>query len=160
MGVVAVSAWRDALVRDAATWVRHPTALGDTGFFVRGQPPVRLASGGKSIVLTPGSAILHRRDDRMFRVTTGAGGDLGFSLFTTRENLAAAAEPRLYTRIAPNQFLRLRAAVEDGAGSAAFPPPGPPATLPPVPPVPVRKAMPIDPEEGDFPNEIPEKRAL
>ena len=160
VGLVAVSAWRDALRRQATTWVRHPTALGDTGFFLPGQPPVRLTTGGKAITLTAGAAPFSRRDDRMFRVTTGFGESLPFSIFSTREILEAEAEPRLYARLAPNQFLRLRATLN---GSGVFSrtqllPAG--TAVPPAAEPPIRKAIPLGPEEQVFPDKTPENGTL
>ena len=160
MGLVAVSAWRDALRRDAATWVRHPTALGDTGFFIPGLPPVQLTTGGKAITLTAGAAPFHRRDDRMFRVITGFGESLPFSVFSTKETLESETEPRLYARTAPHQFLRLRAAlVAPEARPATLLPPLSAAPRP-APEPPVRKAIPLGPEEQDFPGKTPEKETL
>ena len=160
IGLVAVSAWRDALRRGAATWVHHPTALGDTGLILPGQPPVRLTMGGKAITLTTGAAIFNRRDDRMFRVVTGFGENLPFNVFSTRETLGAEAEPRLYARLAPNQFVRLRANLDGpGAHSDGLAPP-PSVLPPPVPETPVLKAIPLGPEEVDFPAKTPENGAL
>lgn len=160
LGLVAVSAWRDALRREATTWLRHPTALGDTALFLRGQAPARLNSGGKSILLTAGAATLHRRDDRMFRVTTGLGENLPFSLFTATEHFEAETEPRLYARIAPHQFLRLQATLQDSSqapDSAARP-----LGLPAIPreDLPVRKAVPLDPETGILPDKPPGEGTL
>ena len=160
LGLVVVSAWRDALRRDAATWLRHPTALGDTGLFLRGQAPVRLNTGGKTILLTAGAATMHRRDDRMFRVTTGFGENLPFSIFTTTEYFASETEPRLYARIAPHQFLRLRAAL-DVPGQQPGEVPGPLVIpFPPATALPVRKAVPLGEEDGVSPDKTPENGTL
>ena len=160
MGLVAVSAWRDALRRDAANWIRHPTALGDTGFFVPGQAPVQLTTGGKAITLTAGKAPFHRRDDRMYRVTTGFGDNLPFSVFSTKETLETEAEPRLYARTAPHQFLRLRAALTASTVPSSTSPPLVPVPLRTLPETPVRKAIPLGPEDRDLPEGIPEKQSL
>ncbi len=151
VGLTAVSAWRDALRRSSGTWIRHPTALGDTGLFIPGQPPSRLISGGKTILLSAGTATLHRRDDRMFRVSTGFGGDLPFSVFSTRESLDADAEPKLYARISPHQFRRLRVTQEaPGAASAVtLPPASAPLEQP------VLKAIPLEEESEYFPEKTP-----
>ena len=156
MGVVVVSAWRDALQREAATWIRHPTALGDPGLLVRGQPPVQLTTGGKTITLTAGNVPFHRRDDRMFLVTTGFGESLPFSVFSTRETLETEAEPKLHARTGPHQFLRLRAELA-----------APRAPVQPLPggareaaDMPVRKAIPLEEEGPVFPDKNPENGAL
>jgi hypothetical protein len=135
-------------------------ALGDTALMLRGQPPVRLTIGGKSILLTAGAATLHRRDDRMFRVSTGLGENLPFSIFTTTETFENESEPKLYARIAPHQFLRLRATLQDSnqpPDSAARP-----RALPAIPAgeLPVRKAVPLDPETGILPDKLPDEGTL
>ena len=155
MGLVAVSAWRDALRRNAAMWIQHPTALGDTGFFLPGQPAVHLTTDGKAITLTAGSTPFHRRDDRMFRVTTGFGESLPFSVFSARETLETEAEPRLYARVSPDQFLRLRATLNGPQASSDMPALPQPAAPSPAPEIPVRKAIPLGPEEQDFPEKSP-----
>ena len=160
MGLVAVSAWRDALQRGAVTWIRHPTALGDTAVYLPGQPPVRLTTGGKAITLTAGAVPFHRRDDRMFRVTTGFGESLPFTVFSTRETLESESEPRLYARIAPHQFLRLRASMAGPGALSGTPPPSVSTAPPPPPETPVRKALPLGPEGEDFPDEMPLKGTL
>lgn len=109
IGLVVVSAWRDALRRDRDTWVRFPTALGDTGLLKPSQLPVTLTTGGKTVSLTIGGQALHRRDDRMFRVAAGEGTGLPFTLFTNRENLVSDEDPKLYARTAPHLFQRLHA---------------------------------------------------
>ena len=151
MGLVAVSAWRDALQREAATWTRHPTALGDAGLFLRGQLPVQLPAGGKLITLTGGTTPFHRRDDRMFRVTTSFGESLPFSVFSTRETLESEAEPKLYARTGPHQFVRLR------AGMAPVGPITQPVSPPPDAPVgtPVLKAIQLGEEPPVFPDKTP-----
>lgn len=160
LGLVVVSAWRDALRREASTWLRHPTALGDTRLFLRGEAPVRLNTGGSMILLTAGAATMHRRDDRMYRVATGFGENLPFSIFSKTENFESEAEPRLYARIAPHQFLRLRATIDPPGplkevvpASLAMPSPSP-AELP------IRKALPLGKEEGVFPDKTPENGTL
>lgn len=171
VGLVVVSAWRDALRQDTETWVRHPTALGDTAMLLPGQLPVQLDTGGKIVSLTSGGPAFHRRDDRMFRVTTGVEAGLPFALFSTREQLAEEADPKLYARTAPHQYLRLRARI--GPVSVDPPPlsaPDPvPAAIPAessarpppeVSPPPIPKAIPLGPEEQDFPAENPEKGTL
>lgn len=156
MGLVVVSAWRDALHREAATWIRHPTALGDPGLFVRGQPPVQLTTGGKTITLTAGTTPFHRRDDRMFRVTTGFGESLPFSVFSTKETLETEAEPRLYARTGPHQFLRLRAELAVPGVLVPPLPEGPREGAQP----PVRKAIPLEEEGPVFPDKTPENGTL
>ena len=160
IGLVAVSAWRDALGRDAATWIRHPTALGDIGFITRGQPPVRLTTGGKTVILTSGAALFQRRDDRMFRVTTGFGENLPFSVFSTREALDAEAEPRLYVRLSPHGFLRLRATLDGPAALPGIQVLTAPGLGPPAAEMPVRKAIPLGPEAPDFPEKTPQNGTL
>lgn len=115
IGLVVVSAWRDALRRDRDTWVRFPTALGDTGLLKQGHLPVTLTTGGKTVSLTTGGQTLHRRDDRMFRVTAGEGAGLPFTLFTSRENLVNDEDPKLYARTAPHLFQRLHARLGPGS---------------------------------------------
>lgn len=115
IGLVVVSAWRDALRRDRDTWVRFPTALGDTGLLKPGQLPVTLTTGGKTVSLTTGGQALHRRDDRMFRVAAGEGTGLPFTLFTSRENLVNDEDPKLYARTAPHLFQRLHARLGPGS---------------------------------------------
>ena len=124
------------------------------------QPPVQLTTGGKAITLTAGAAPFYRRDDRMFRVTTGFGESLPFSIFSTRETLEAEAEPRLYARLAPHQFLRLRATLNGPESPPGTPFPPVPAVAPPAAGTPIRKAIPLGPEEQDFPDKIPEKGTL
>ncbi len=160
MGVVVVSAWRDALRREENTWVRHPSALGDTGLMAPGQPPVLLETGGKIFTLTPGSVPLHRRDDRMFRVMASAGAALPFSVFTTSETFAAGSDPKLYARTAPHQFLRLRATLQPPGtpAPAMLPAPAPPAAAGEERPVP--KAIPVEEDEPVFPEEMPQKGTL
>ncbi len=118
-GLVAVSAWRDALRRETDAWVSHPTALRDREVLLPGQLPARLVRGGKALSLSAGGAVMKRRDDRMFRVAPGEGAGLPFSLFTAQENLEAEAEPKIYARTGPGQFLRLRVRVAADQGGAA-----------------------------------------
>ena len=155
MGLVVVSAWRDALQRETGTWVRYPTALGDTGMLLPGQLPVRLDAGGKIVTLTAGGAAFHRRDDRMYRVVTGAGAGLAFTLFTSKETLSADAEPKLYARTSPHQYVRLRAKLGGAAPSLATP-----GELRATPEPPVLKAIPVEPGEDIFPDGTPEKGTL
>ena len=119
MGLVVVSAWRDALRRETLRreaaqrgeghpGIRHPTALGDPGLLQAGQLPVYLQAGGKNFTLRAGAAIFHRGDDRMFRVLTGEQAGFPFTLFSTHETISAETEPRLYARKAPHHYLRLR----------------------------------------------------
>jgi hypothetical protein len=145
VGLVVVSAWRDALQRDTGTWVRYPTALGDTGLLLQGQFPVRLDAGGKIVTLTAGGAAFHRRDDRMFRVVTGAGVGLDFTLFSSKEILSADAEPKLYGRTGPHQYVRLRAKMGGSATSLVAP-----GALRVTPEPPVLKAIPVEPGEDVF----------
>jgi hypothetical protein len=114
-GLVTVSVWRDALQRPGHTWVRYPTALGDTGLLKPGQLPVNLETPGGRVVLSAGGTPLRRGDHRMFRVRTEMEPMLPFTLFTTVENLAATPDPKLYARTAPHEFLKLRAQVLDPA---------------------------------------------
>lgn len=122
--VVVVSAWRDALRRDPAAEIRHPTALGDPGFFRRGQPPVRIPVAGRLIELRedPGPAVA-RADDRMFRIPVPP--DSPFSLFSDREIPEGGIpdggeEPVIYARCAPGQYVRMIPAI---AGDTAAPEP-------------------------------------
>ena len=118
-GLVAVSAWRDALRRETDAWVSHPTAVGD-GDLLRPEPlPARLMRRGKALSLQAAGPPSARRDDRMFRVLVGAGAELPFSLFTAREHLEAEADPKIYARLAPGQFVRLRVSVASGPSAPA-----------------------------------------
>jgi hypothetical protein len=146
VGLVVVSAWRDALQRETGNWVRYPTALGDTGLLLPGQFPVRLDAGGKIVTLSAGGAAFHRRDDRMFRVITGAGAGLDFTLFSSKEILSADAEPKLYARTGPHQYVRLRAKLGGSATSLVTP-----GALRVTPEPPVLKAIPVEPDEDAFP---------
>jgi len=171
IGLVVVSAWRDALRRDANTWVRHPTALGDDGLLLPGHLPVSLQAEGKIFTLTGGGPVFHRRDDRMFRVATGDQAGFPFTLFTTHESLSAEAEPRLYARKAAHQYVRLRTRL---LVPGAVTPPSRPAPVPPeenpfadpAPPAQggqeaiIPKAVPLGPEEQDSPEEPPPKGTL
>ena len=109
VGGAVVSAWRDALRQAQNTWVFHPTALGDAALLQPDQLPVYLNTGGKIVNLTSSGGTLQRRDDRMFRVQTATEGDLPFTLFSNRENLTGHADPKLFARTAPGQYIRLRA---------------------------------------------------
>ena len=175
LGLTAVSTWRDALQRDTASWVRHPTALGDASLFLPGQAPARLSTDGKNIILIPSKSALHRRDDHMFRVTTGFGESLPFSVFSTRSTLQTEAEPRLYARTAPHTFRRLRVTTHlpHTPANPAHPvspvipvsPVSPPLASPakpsPSPPEePIRKAIPLALEEQDSPVAAPPKVPL
>ncbi len=155
VGLVVVSAWRDALQRDTGAWVRYPTALGDTGLLLPGQLPVRLDAGGKIVTLTAGGPAFHRRDDRMFRVATGAGAGLVFTLFSSKEILSADAEPKLYARTAPHQYVRLRAKLGGTPPSLVTP-----GELRATPGPPVLKAIPVEPDEAIFRDGTPEKGTL
>jgi hypothetical protein len=155
VGLVVVSAWRDALQRDTGTWVRYPTALGDTGLLLPDQLPVRLDAGGKIVTLTAGGPAFHRRDDRMFRVVAGAGAGLEFTLFTSKETLSAHAEPKLYARTGPHQYVRLRAKLGGAAPSLVNP-----GELRTTPELPVLKAIPVEADEDIFPDKTPLKGTL
>ena len=155
VGMVMVSVWRDALQRNKGTWVRYPTALGDTGLLLPGHLPVRLDAGGKIVSLTAGGPSFHRRDDRMFRVVTGAGAGLAFTLFSSKETLSADAEPKLYARTGPHQYVRLRAKLGGTAPSLETP-----GELRVTPEPPVLKAIPVGPDEDIFPDGTPEKGTL
>lgn len=155
-GLVVVSAWRDALGRETNTGVRYPTALGDAGLLLPGQLPAHLQTGGRHFTITSGGPTFHRRDDRMFRVLTGAPEGLPFSLFTTRETLPDEAEPKLYARTAPQQYLRLRASLHPSGAPVATPSRPVPAS--PQPPAP--KAIPLAPGEQDFPDDLPPQGTL
>lgn len=126
-GLVTVSVWRDALQRPGNTWVRYPTALGDTGLLQPGNLPATLATGGGRVTLSAAGPPSSRRDDRMFRVRTGMEAMLPFSLFTAEEDLAANPDPKLYARTAPHTYQRLRAVLGDpvegrpASGPAALP---------------------------------------
>lgn len=119
-GLVAVSAWRDALRRETDAWVSHPTALGDRDLLLPEHLPARFARGGEALMLQAAGAATARGDDAMFRVHTSEGSGLPFSLFTAKENLEDEAEPKIYARIGPGQFVRLRVSVVSGQKS----PPG------------------------------------
>lgn len=177
IGLVVVSAWRDALRRDRDTWVRFPTALGDTGLLQPGHLPVTLDTGGKTVLLTAGGPGLHRRDDRMFRVLTDAGTGLPFTLFTTKESLGTEEDPKLYARTAPHRFQRLRARLGPAATAGApltDPPSNPrpapaelmesPPPTPPTPPMPSRSdpAAPFeaDATDPDFAPPLPAKERI
>jgi hypothetical protein len=76
-------------------------------------------------------------------------------LFTSKETLSANAEPKLYARTGPHQYVRLRAKLGGAAPSLANP-----GELRTTPEPPVLKAIPVEPDEDIFPDNAPEKGTL
>lgn len=146
-GLVAVSAWRDALQRERAVWVNYPTALGDRNFFQPAQLPVEVRVGGRVVRLTAaGGKTLRRKEAGMYRVGAGIENELPFQLYSPRENPAQSEEAHLYAHTAPGEFILLHAGVGQNGdpgtratdqGSKTTPAPVPagdplqPGTLPP-----------------------------
>ena len=138
IGLVVVSAWRDALRREATSGVRFPTALGDAGIFRATPAPMELTQGGTTIRLAAGLRTVTLRDDQMFRVDSPMAAGLKFSLFTRTENPASQADPKLYARTAPDRYRRITASLAPAA-------PRSPSLLPPLVPFLDPDALPSPP---------------
>jgi hypothetical protein len=125
-GLVAVSAWRDALQRDRAVWVNYPTALGDTAFFRPDRLPLDIEVGGQVVRLTAtGEKPMRFRDDRMFRVGPGLSEGLPFQIYTSTENPGDSIDVPLFAHAAPGEFLTLQAGLKNPPAPADRGGPGP-----------------------------------
>ncbi|MES2707008.1 MAG: hypothetical protein V4726_10450 [Verrucomicrobiota bacterium] len=160
-GLVAVSAWRDALQRDRAVWLNYPTALGDTAYFQPALLPVQIRVGERVVQLTAApEKPLRRRDDRMFRVAPGLGEALPFRLYTPQEHPAESGDPPLYARTAPGEFVHLQAGLQENISTPAPPVRISEKVLPP--PAPAGDSFPPEtvPVKDDFPDKKATNKSL
>lgn len=122
-GLVAVSAWRDALQRDRAVWVSYPTALGDTAFFQPTRLPLDVEVGGQIVQLTAatGEPPVRVQDDRMFRIGPGLSDGLPFQIYTSSEKPGESMDVPLFAHAAPGEFIPLRVGLRGNPAPAARP---------------------------------------
>lgn len=156
VGLVMVSAWRDALQRDRAVWVTYPTALGAVDNVRPDQLPCRLEhSHPPAVISRMGQGEREFRDDTMFRVLSGRV-EIPFGIFRSGET---GPQEEYFARLRPGKYLPVTltefipAQLPPAAGTALRElSPGAPAESP--------AATPGKPDQGDSPVKPPANKSL
>lgn len=102
VGLVMVSAWRDALQRDGAIWVTFPTALGAVDNVRPDQLPWKLEHSLPPVVVSRvGQGECEFRDEAMFRVLSERL-EIPFGIFRAGET---GSKEEYFARVGPGKYL-------------------------------------------------------
>ena len=103
LAAVAVFTWRQRGLYPADIRIVLPTGAGDAVFLPATATPIQAVIDGRPWLLAPSpTAILKRRDDRMYALPVVLPGNL--RLYATAPQLPADAIPRLYFKAAPGEY--------------------------------------------------------